>query len=280
MTSPIDPKGPQMAPHLTIAPSYTAPDGSVYVHQDLVKASEPWTTEAHVSPIRTTERFGDIESWAAYVVHFAGAEEAAALLTWSETGLRAVLDYHTQAGDPGRTQWIAEHPFTRTVQWTRWSRIADGHGKSQQEVLEFFEDNAPDIKAPPASQIATILRTLRATVNVTAETTLSEDGSTALSYAKTAGVKSTGDLTMPPSIVIGIPLLKGHTALTDDGRVAPVLYELEVRVRVNVGANDRPAFRLTIPRSEHAFESVFADRVQAARMALGDSSMLLRAAGG
>jgi uncharacterized protein YfdQ (DUF2303 family) len=278
-TDPVDQFAPQTAPRLTIAPSYTDPrTGAVYVHQDLVKTLDDWSAEAHVSPIKAAEQFGDIESWVGYVQRFSGIDNHGPLLTWNETRLRAILDYHTQEGEPGRVQWTAEHPFSKTPQWTRWSRMADGHAKSQQDVLEFFEDNAPDVKTPTASMLASLLRTLRATVNTSGETTLAEDGSTAISYAKTASVKTNGDLTIPPSFTIGIPILKGHMGTNAEGKTAPVVYELEVKLRVSVGGDSRPHFRLTIPQAEQALEKVYADRVAAARDLLTDAFTLLRAA--
>ena len=275
-TEPVDQYSIQAAPRLTLQASVKDATGAEWVHQDYQRVSEPWAVEQHVGPIKATERLGDIESWTRYVARFSGADTFAPLLTWSEAGLRAVLDYHTGEGDAGRAQWVAEHPFARTVQWLRWSRIADGHGKSQSELLEFFEDNAPDIVAPAAAEVARTLRTLRATVNATSETTLEEDGSTAISYAKTAGVKASGELRLPPAIEISIPLLKGHT-VEDGGRAVPVHYSLEVKLRVSVGPDNKPVFRLTIPRSEQAFEDVYADRVAAARTLLGDGFDVYRA---
>lgn len=275
-TEPVDQYVVQAAPRLTLQASVKDATGAEWVHQDYQRVSEPWAVEAHVGPIKATEKLGDIESWAAYVLRFAGSDVHAPLLTWSENGLKAVLDYHTGEGDAGRAQWIAEHPFQKTVQWVRWSRIADGHGKSQSELLEFFEDNAADIVAPTAAEVARTLRTLRATVNVTGETTLEEDGSTSISYAKTAGVKAAGELKLPPSIAISIPLLKGHT-VEENERTVPVHYSLEVKLRVSVGGDNKPVFRLTIPRAEQSFEDVYADRVAKARDLLGDGFALYRA---
>lgn len=274
-SEPVDQYAIQAAPRLTLQASVKDATGAEWVHQDYQRVTQPWEVEGHVGPIKASERLGDIESWAAYVMRFAGADGHAPLLTWSENGLKAVLDYHTGEGDAGRTQWVAEHPFVKTVQWRRWERIADGHGKSQTELLEFFEDNAADIVAPTAAEVARTLRTLRATVNVTGETTLEEDGSTSISYAKTAGVKAAGELKLPPSIAISIPLLKGHTAEAN-GRMMPVHYGLEVRVRVSVGGDNKPVFRLTIPRAEQSFEDVYADRVAKARELIGAGFELYR----
>lgn len=264
----------QSAPHLLIEPSYTAPDGSTYVHKDYVQALHAWTVEQHIPPIHQTERFGDVESWAAYLALYSVPEES--LLTWSEGGLKAVLDYHQQDTTPGRCQWLAEHPFERSHQWRQWSRIADGTAKSQKAVLEALEDLSEDIVAPDAAQLLTVLRTLRATSMASADTELKPDGSTHVVWTKSNAVKA-AELDLPPEFQIAVPVLKGHTAPTEDGKLTPVLYRLAVRVRVNVDDQAHLSIRLTMPGAERVLEAVYADRVAAAAVLLGDERRLLRA---
>lgn len=274
-TDPIDPHGLQTAPRLTIAPSFTAPDGSVYVHQDLHKVVEPWAVEAHIAPIKKTERFGDVESWVSYVTEFGGEDENV-LLTWSEHGLRAVMDYHYTDGTPQRCQWIAEHPFQLTSQWQAWAHLADGRPRSQRQLLESLEDLSEDIVEPDGATVVGILRTLRATVNATAATDLNADGSTRIDFTKNTTIQA-GQVSLPPEIKIGVPVLRGHTE-EKAGRQVPVLYRLPVRVRVSVDDSAHLAFRLSMPTAERVLEAVYADRVAAAKAMLGAGGTLLRAA--
>lgn len=276
-TQPAESNWAQSAPHLTVAPAYTAPDGSVYVHHDLAKVVDPWSVEAHIGPVRAHESFGDVESWAAYVLRY--AEEDAvwpAFLTWSEKGLRAVLDYHSTEQEPNRCQWTAEHPFVQSLQYRKWAALANGVAKSQRDVLEAFEDLGPDIVEPTAADLVSLVRVLRATSNASANTELRPDGTTFVNYTKNQTVHA-GEATLPPSLTIAIPVLKGHTEAGVGGKLTPVLYRLTVRIRVSVDDNARLAFRLSMPDAERTLEAAYADRVDAARLLLGEAYALLRA---
>ena len=129
---------------------------------------------------------------------------------------------------------------------------------------------------PDAATLVGILRTLRATVNATAQTDLNADGSTHVEFTKSSIINA-GRAILPPEIKIGVPVLKGHTE-EKDGKRVPVVYRLPVRVRVSVDDQAHLAFRLTMPTAERVLESVYADRVDAAKMLLGAGGTLLRAA--
>lgn len=274
----------QTAPTVTIAPSYTDhTTGAVYVHQDLAQVVKPWAVEDHIAPINETQRFGDVESFADFVKRFAGAGEHAPLLTWSERGLKAVLDYHIAEGEPNRCAWIAEHPFQRTKQWEAWATLADGNPKDQKRVVEALEDMADDIVEPPAADLLTLLRILKATVNTEGAVEMREDGTTSVTYARNTTVNANG-ATVPATIKISIPVFKGHTVMADvlgkdnkptgQQRPTPVPYGLTVRVRVD--SNDgRVSFRLSRPQADQVFEAALADRIATARELL-DGFQLLR----
>ena len=266
----------QHAPFLTASDSVVGPDGAFYLHKDLTKASEPWAAEEHVSPIKTTEQFGDVESWCTYVQVYE-EDERSAHLTWNEQGLRAVLDYHNGLDDPGRCQWLALHQFRRSPQWEAWITLANGQAKSQRGLIEALEDLSDDVQTPDSATLVGILRTLRASVSKNATTELNEDGSTRVAFDNTARVNQTGELSIPNQITIAIPALKGHTKTDDVGKVIPVLYSLPVRIRVSVDDNAHLVFRLSMPTAERVLEAVYLDRVEAAKSLLGPDAMLLRA---
>lgn len=267
----------QTAPHILAATSYTAKDGSVYVHKDLVQVVRPWETEVHISPPKVSESFGDVDSWAEYVTRYGeGGGDFPAFVTWSEKGLRAVLDYHGVAQDANRCQWVAEHPFTLSLVWRKWAALANGSPRSQREVLEAFEDLGADIVEPTATELVALVRTLRATSMASADTELRPDGTTRVAYTKNQTVNA-GELVLPPTLTVAIPVLKGHVEYGDDGKASPVLYRLTVRLRVSVGDDARLAFRLSLPDAERVLEAVYEDRVKAARQALGADFSILRA---
>ena len=265
----------QTQTRLTIEPMIQAADGSEWAFNGTgySKIVEPWAVEQHIPPIKQHEAFGDVESWVTYVQDFGPMPE---LLTWSERGLRAVLDYHGPEGEPGRCQWIVEHPFQLTSQWKAWDTLANGMARTQRQLLEALEDLSEDIVEPDAATLVGILRTLRATVNATAQTDLNADGSTHVEFTKSSIINA-GRAILPPEIKIGVPVLKGHTE-EKDGRRVPVVYRLPVRVRVSVDDQAHLAFRLSMPTAERVLESVYADRVDAAKMLLGAGGTLLRAA--
>ena len=266
-TDPTDPTVPQMAPRLTIASSYTDPrTGALYVHADLEQVIPDWEVERHISPIKRTEQFGDVESWAEYILRFGcdSQGDSPPLLTWSESGLTAILDYHSADGTPGRCAWLAVYEFRRSAAWTRWSTLANSRPRTQRDLLEALEDLAEDITDPAPADLVSILRTMRTTASATAETELQADGSTTVRYAKSSAVNVGANLQLPPIFTITIPVLVSHTASSDTGKPRPVVYELPVRIRASVDDNAHLALRLSMPTAERVLEAVYADRVAAA----------------
>jgi hypothetical protein len=119
-----------------------------------------------------------------------------------------------------------------------------------------------------------LLRTLRTTVNKSAQTELRADGTTSVSYTDDKGIAARGGtIDLPSEFTIAIPVLKGHVG--SDGK--PVVYSLKVRLRASVDDQARLTLRFTIPTAERALEEVFADRVQLAERLL-DGYDVLRAA--
>jgi hypothetical protein len=277
-TQPADPNIAKPANVLILAPTVTDNQtGAFYTHKDYVRQDPDWAVVDHVPPITTKEKFGDVESWAAYVTKYGGEPPFDPLLTWSEAGLRAVIDYHSDADNPGRCAWLALHDFTRSHQWNRWALLANGQARGQKAVLESLEDYADDIAEPSPADLLTVLRTLRATASATADTELLADGSTKVVWQKQTGVKS-AEMNLPPEFLIRIPVLMGHTDATKDGKQVPVLYQLAVKLRTSVDDQAHLSFRLSMPNAERTLEAVFADRVAAAQKLLGEGHRLYRAA--
>ncbi|MGE3267113.1 MAG: DUF2303 family protein [Chloroflexota bacterium] len=269
----------QTQPRLTIDPNFRAADGSEYAFNGTgyTKIVEPWAVEAHIPPINCTEKFGDVESWVNYTVLYGktGSEH----LTWSERGLRAILDYHGTEGEPNRCQWIAVHPFELTTQWKAWRTLCSGAPIDQRKLVEAFEDLGEDISDPPAADLLVLLRTLRGSVNATAATELNADGSTAIDFKSSTTINAGKDqkAKLPPTITIRVPVLKGH-AEEQEGKAVPVVYSLPVRIRASVGEGAKLVFRLSMPTAERVLEAVYADRVASAKQLLGEAYTLLRAA--
>jgi uncharacterized protein YfdQ (DUF2303 family) len=258
--------------HLTVAATYKDPTtGALYVHRELRAAQDAWSEEAHIRPMAANEQFGDIGSFVSYVQKY--AQETTTHLTWNARGLRAVLDYADRGdGSPGRCQWRAEMPFQTSAQWRAWIALTTGQ-HNQRSAIERLEDLAADIVSPVPTDLMGLLRSLRATVNARADTELRQDGTTKVSFEQDTKVQTAKSVELPNTIAIAIPVLKGHVDV--EGR--PVLYRLDVRLRVSVDDGAKLTLRFAIPTADRVLEDVYADRVAAAKALLSESFDLLRA---
>lgn len=256
----------QGAPHLTLAPAYTDPKtGAVYVHEDLELAILPWEGEQHISPMSRAEGFGDVESWVAYVQRY--GVPASTLLTWSDKGLCATLDYAEDAATPGRCQWQALHPFVFSRELQAWQKFAGGQSQGQRAAIEFLEERSEDIVEPVANDLVTLLRSLRANVASKASAELRPDGTSSVSFASDRTIQAgTGQVELPPVMTIDIPILHG----------LPERFRLFVRVRVSVGDQAQLALRFSLTNAEPTIDTVLSERVEAAQALLGDQYQMLR----
>ncbi len=273
VTQPILNEPSDRQAHITVAATWKDPQTkALYVHSDLVRVQNAYAEEAHVAPMSAKETFGDVESFVRYV-HLYGRAPTAHL-TWNSAGLRAILDYaDAENGDPGRCQWAALLPFRRSLQWEAWLSFANGQSLGQKSAVEKLEDLASDIVEPAPADLMGLLRGLRATVNAKADTELRPDGTTKVAFERDAKVQSASSLELPSSFAIAIPVLKGHVA---EGR--PVVYRLDVRLRVSVDDGAKLLLRFTIPNAERVLEDVYAERVATAKGLLAANYELLRAA--
>ena len=272
---PIDDLYQDRRTHLTVAATYKDPNTrALFVHKDLVQTLEPFAEEAHIPPMRVSESFGDVDSFVLYVSRYADSKTT--FLSWNSGGVRAVLDYADDASNaPGRCQWIAKLPFILSRQWQQWANLANGHSLAQKSAVETLEDLAADIIEPKSADLMAILRSLRATVNARADAELRPDGTAKISFEKDAKVQTANQVDLPAMFRIAIPVLKGHI---DPETRRPVLYSLEVRIRVGVNDDAKLGLRFTMPNAERVLESVFEERVEATKAVLPDGFSLLRAA--
>jgi len=271
MAEPIG--GSATAPTVIVPAQYEDPiTKALYVHEDLKRVREDWDVEEHISPVNVTEKFGDVESWVAYVKRFGLAPDHPPLLTWNGGGLRAVLDYHDPEG-PGRCAWVALLEFKPSPEWTAWMGFGGG---TQKVVIEFLEDHTDDILDPPSVDLMALLRGLRTTVASSASTDLRPDGTTSVSFQQDKTLKgAAGQVELPPYLQIAIPVLRGHV----DAEGRPVRYSTSVRLRASVSDDAKLALRFSIPNVERVLETVLTERVALAKEMLGDEYTLLRAAG-
>lgn len=247
---------------------------AVYVHNNLVERVAPWTSIA--APIDTKEAFGDVESWAQYVQRYMDkteGDEWPPLLTWSEGGLRAILDYHGAGSyEAGRCKWLAVCDFVKSTEWAEWSALCNNTPRSQQQTVEALEGLVDDIEDPAGADILGLLRSLRASYSASASTELRPDGTSSVSFTKATEVR-TGRmnpderLELPATLVVAIPVFKGDTDR----------YKVTVRMRARVDEQGHLGFRFVMERAERIVELVAKGRADAAKAILGEDVLLLRA---
>jgi uncharacterized protein YfdQ (DUF2303 family) len=171
---------------------------------------------------------------------------------------------------PGRCQWTASQPFTLSAEWKAWESFANGHPLSQRQAIERLEDLGEDITDPPETALTQMLRDLRAMATARADTELRPDGTAAVTWSQDKTVSNkAGTLELPPVITVAIPVLVGSAER----------YAVKVRMRVSVGDDAKLSFRFSLVNAERILEAVYAERVAAAKAALGESFSVLRAAG-
>lgn len=290
------------AKHLVLAPWYEDKDtGELWVHQDYKKARDAYADDDYVAPVGpvvTTEKFGDLESWAEYLRLY--GPTARAFITWNSYGLCGILDYHDRVGEQtivgkaDRAQWKAEYPFVATPEWRDWSKIATGEPIPHSKAVEFIDDHLVHIAEPPDTVLLNILRKLRSNSTAKAETELRSDGTAHIKFERNEQVTTEGEVDLPPEFEIRIPILRGHTGpvthpdgsplmLLEPGTTeavqatGPVIYRLVVRLRVSIIEN-KLHLRFTLPAKERVLEQVYADMVAEAKTQLGPGFTVLRAA--
>lgn len=283
---------------IIVEPFYKDPaTGATWVHRDLVQVQDAWAEVEHVGPVKEHAKFGDIESFAGYVTHYSGERDDDVFINWNSKRILVLLDYH--GSEPGRCQWIAEYPFELSREWKAWMELCGG-AKSQQTAVDKLEDLMDGIVEPGGAELMNIIRGLRANVKKEAVSEYLANGDVKVSFAGEASVRSTtggpDSVTLPATIKIGIPVLKGHvTAKVDrDGHpvdkegnrlpvgapevMVPVVYALTVKLLASVDNDNHVSLRFSIPQAEKVLEEVIVERVAAAKVLLGEAFNVYRAA--
>ena len=245
-TVPADPgrQDPQV-PKLVLNTGYRDElTGALFVHKDMREILPAYQAEWHVAPTSTRATLGDVESWAAYIARYGTAERTYA--TWSATGIRATLDYHT-SGEPGRDQWHARYDFVNTLQLGRWRRAIERQNVSHANMVELLEDSGSDIVEPDQAEVLDILRTLRVTTKSRGDTEIRQDGTTSIKWHSDAQVRGSksGTTEMPQRIKIHVPALEGYFI---DDKLSTVCFA--VRIRASVDPAGQIGFRLSCPELE------------------------------
>lgn len=283
MPEPVVP-GINTAPHLSLAPTIVDEKTGARWNKEgdgYKEVIAPWAIEDHISPPSSEFHLGDVESLAAYIAAYGLPKTT--LIAWNAKGILATLDFHNVEQDldigQGRCQFLATHYFQRSREWTNWHALADDKPHSQKEVVEKLEEWADDIIEPGAAELANILRSLRANVSAQSETTINPDGTNSVRFTKDNKVTPLGNVDLPETFKISIPVLTGHEDLDPTtGKYVPVTYVIRVRVRVTIQDNAALYFRFSLQGDEKILQDVINERLGQFKVKLGTGYTLYRAA--
>ncbi len=126
--------------------------------------------------------------------------------------LVASLDYHCAGEGPARwRQHWCTLALRRSEEWKTWTE-KNGTKMSQAEMAMFIEDNAPDVVQPSAATMMDVARNLEAKATVDFDSAIRlENGQTRLTYKEEIkGTYGTGQMPIPESFTLSIPVYDGH----------------------------------------------------------------------
>ena len=155
----------------------------------------------------------DWESFCGYINKF--KELGTAIFGVPDTKrFHAVLDYHVSTEDAGVSPDFADHhahfQMKHSTEWNTWME-KNGKPFTQVEFAEFIEDNYRDIHRPAAAEMMQIARTLKATSEVAFNSKVNlVDGSAQFTYVENIQAQTNGELEIPETFEIKIPVFYGE----------------------------------------------------------------------
>lgn len=193
-----------------LASHATAPDGTA-----MWIVPEAWDA-VKVPPIdpplpdsaRVAVKLTSAAAFVGYVNHFARPETTRLFADMEGRRLVGILDYHIGTDEPRRCAHLAVYPAPFSPEWQRWQAI-DGRSLTQEEFLEFVEENAPDIAEPAAADILELAANFRQVrTEHFARSTRLRDGSISLTFRDEDGGGENA-ASLPPHLVLSVPILEG-----------------------------------------------------------------------
>lgn len=194
--------------------------------QDMEKyQAQPRRIRAHI-------RFDEVKSFVGYVDTFKDSAATALFGKVLETGVTvsAILDYPTKDA----TAW-GSHRATFASQfsreWMRWHTQND-EAMTQEEFLEFVEENVQTFRTPSGSDLLSIARDLDLKQEVQWKGSKRLDtGDTALSFVSTTKTGGAGDIELPKEVTLALPVFQGGDSYIFTARLRPKLENESLTLR-------------------------------------------------
>lgn len=163
-----------------------------------------------------------LASFVEYVSKFGRAGVSAVFADTTTNEFVAVLDYHDPAeGGRGTGEHIARYTCPLSPEWETWAGERDGKYVAQAEFARFIENNLPDIVAPAPADMLQLALTLQVKKDASYSSDLRLDtGQTQFRYEETIrGTTKAGDLTIPDSFTIAVPVFLGEPRVNVTARL-------------------------------------------------------------
>lgn len=193
----------------------------------------------------------DSESFARYVNKHLDDAATELYADVTKQTIVALLNDHSQ-DDAGWADHRATLYLRRTPQWEIWTRN-DGTLLEQVAFAELVEDNLPDIVEPDGATLLEMAQSFQAHTKVQFESARHlQGGERQLIYTEetTASAGTKGDITIPPTFVLGIaPFEVGE------------LYKVTARLRYRI-TDGRLRLGFRLDRPEDILRSAFSDVVK------------------
>lgn len=179
--------------------------------------------------IRANVAFYELDSFLKYLADFA-ATDTQIFAKVNPAGMMAIaiIDYP----EKDTPRWGSHRAGLTTVhstEWTRWLGRNKQH-MTQQQFIEFVEDNSASFVQPAGNEMLTIARDLEMTINVEWKGAVRENGDTSLSYVNTSKAGA-GSLAVPQSFVVLLPIFQGGASYQLTARLRPSLQEGKLMMR-------------------------------------------------
>jgi uncharacterized protein YfdQ (DUF2303 family) len=164
-----------------------------------------------------------VESFTRYINEFKSDDAPRIFAAKSRNALTCIFDYHTPGGANGWNEHQAILGLSLSKEWQTWL-TSSGRALSQVAFAEFLEDNFLNIVEPNGATV------LQAAAHLEAKKTVSfksgvrlDNGAVQLSYEENVDGKGKGNLVIPSTFTLGIPVFENGD---------PVAVEARLRYRI------------------------------------------------